>query len=74
MDIGVITCGCPCLVHEASLVTSLVGYDALIFLRFHRLSLRIVAGGMAMMLILCPVNYFGGGVFKREGVEGEIDR
>lgn len=38
-----------------------VGYDALMFLRFHRLSLRLlVKMSIFSFLVILPINYYGG--------------
>jgi len=44
-------------------ITTNVGYDALVFLRFHRLSLRIMVQLSFLLLFLAPINYFLGTVY-----------
>ncbi|EED91468.1 predicted protein, partial [Thalassiosira pseudonana CCMP1335] len=51
-----------------------VGFDALIFLRFHRLALRcIVKMSVFSFLVLLPLNFTGGGRAKANDLKGYVD-
>jgi hypothetical protein len=51
-----------------------VGFDALIFLRFHRLALRcIVKMSVFSFLVLMPLNFTGGGRAKANDLKGYVD-
>ncbi|KAL7521595.1 hypothetical protein ACHAWX_006274 [Stephanocyclus meneghinianus] len=51
-----------------------VGYDALIFLRFHRLALRcIVKMSVFSFLVIMPLNFTGGGRAKANDLKGYVD-
>ena len=51
-----------------------IGYDALIFLRFHRLALRcIVKMSIFSFLVLLPLNYTGGGGANAEDIKGYVE-
>lgn len=51
-----------------------VGYDSLIFLRFHRLALRcIVKMSVFSFLVLLPLNFTGGGGAKTNDLKGYVD-
>mmetsp|Transcript_31695 Transcript_31695/g.67157 ORF Transcript_31695/g.67157 Transcript_31695/m.67157 type:complete len:1163 (-) Transcript_31695:2444-5932(-) len=51
-----------------------VGFDALIFLRFHRLALRcIVKMSIFSFLVLLPLNFTGGGRAKANDLKGYVD-
>ena len=51
-----------------------VGFDALIFLRFHRLALRcIVKMSVFSFLVLMPLNFHGGGRAKAYDLKGYVD-
>lgn len=53
-------------------IVTRVGYDSLIFLRFHRLALRcLLKISVFSFLVLLPVNYGGGEVSEEEW--GECD-
>ena len=50
-----------------------IGFDALIFLRFHRLALRcIVKMSVFSFLVLLPLNYTGGGHAKAQDIKGYV--
>jgi len=51
-----------------------IGYDALIFLRFHRLALRcIVKMSIFSFVVLLPLNYTGGGGANAENIKGYVE-
>lgn len=51
-----------------------IGYDALIFSRFHRLALRcIVKMSIFSFLVLLPLNYTGGGGANAENIKGYVE-
>ena len=51
-----------------------IGYDALIFLRFHRLALRcIVKMFVFSFLVLLPLNYTGAGGANAENIKGYVE-
>ncbi len=51
-----------------------IGYDALIFLRFHRLALRcIVKMFVFSFLVLLPLNYTGAGGANAENIKGYME-
>jgi len=51
-----------------------IGYDALIFLRFHRLALRcIVKMSVFSFLVLLPLNYTGAGGADAENIKGYVE-
>mmetsp|Transcript_11636 Transcript_11636/g.29438 ORF Transcript_11636/g.29438 Transcript_11636/m.29438 type:complete len:1131 (+) Transcript_11636:250-3642(+) len=51
-----------------------IGYDALIFLRFHRLALRcIVKMFVFSFLVLLPLNYTGAGGADAENIKGYME-
>jgi hypothetical protein len=50
-----------------------IGYDSLIFLRFHRLALRcIVKMSVFSFMVLLPLNYTGGGHAKAQDLKGYV--
>jgi hypothetical protein len=50
-----------------------IGYDALIFLRFHRLALRcIVKMSVFSFIVLLPLNFTGGGHANASDVKGYV--
>ena len=50
-----------------------IGYDALVFLRFHRLALRcIVKMSIFSFLVLLPLNYTGGGGANAVDIQGYV--
>lgn len=50
-----------------------IGYDSLIFLRFHRLALRcIVKMSIFSFLVLLPLNYTGGGRANAQDIQGYV--
>lgn len=51
-----------------------VGFDALVFIRFHRLALRcIVKMSVFSFLVLLPLNFTGGGRAKANDLKGYVD-
>jgi hypothetical protein len=51
-----------------------IGYDALIFLRFHRLAFRcIVKMSLFSFLVLLPLNYTGAGGANAENIKGYME-
>lgn len=51
-----------------------IGYDSLIFLRFHRLALRcIVKMSIFSFLVLLPLNYTGGGRANAQDLKGYME-
>jgi len=51
-----------------------IGYDCLIFLRFHRLALRcIVKMSIFSFLVLLPLNYTGGGRANAQDLKGYVE-
>ena len=63
-----------CLFMSDEEILSRVGFDALIFLRFHRLALRcIVKMSVFSFLVLLPLNFTGGGRAKAENLKGYFD-
>jgi len=50
-----------------------VGFDSLVFLRFHRLALRcIVKMSVFSFIVLLPINFTGGGHLNAEDLKGQI--
>lgn len=63
-----------CLFMSDEEILSRVGFDALIFLRFHRLALRcIVKMSIFSFIVLLPLNFTGGGRAKAEDLKGYFD-
>ena len=63
-----------CLFMSDEEILSRVGFDALIFLRFHRLALRcIVKMSVFSFLVLLPLNFTGGGRAKADDLKGYFD-
>ena len=51
-----------------------IGYDTLIFLRFHRLALRcIIKMSIFSFLVLLPLNYTGGGRANAQDLKGYVE-
>ncbi|KAL7515079.1 hypothetical protein ACHAXN_013037 [Cyclotella atomus] len=63
-----------CLFISDEEIIQKVGFDALIFLRFHRLALRcIVKMSVFSFLVLMPLNFTGGGRAKANDLKGYVD-
>ncbi|KAL7532115.1 hypothetical protein ACHAXR_005624, partial [Thalassiosira sp. AJA248-18] len=63
-----------CLFMSDEEIINRVGFDALIFLRFHRLALRcIVKMSVFSFLVLLPLNFTGGGRAKANDLKGYVD-
>ncbi|KAL9188190.1 hypothetical protein ACHAXT_006568 [Thalassiosira profunda] len=63
-----------CLFMSDEEIINRVGFDSLIFLRFHRLALRcIVKMSVFSFLVILPLNFTGGGRAKANDVKGYID-
>jgi len=63
-----------CLFISDEEIIKRVGFDALIFLRFHRLALRcIVKMSVFSFLVLLPLNFTGGGRAKANDLKGYVD-
>ncbi|KAL3827215.1 hypothetical protein ACHAXA_006770 [Cyclostephanos tholiformis] len=63
-----------CLLISDEEIINRVGYDSLIFLRFHRLALRcIVKMSIFSFLVLLPLNFTGGGGTKTNDLKGYVD-
>ena len=61
-------------IRRPSQIINRVGYDSLIFLRFHRLALRcIVKMSVFSFLVLLPLNFTGGGGAKTNDLKGYVD-
>ena len=62
---------CLCMSDEE--IITRVGYDALIFIRFHRLALRcIVKMSVFSFLVLLPLNFTGGGHANASDLKGYV--
>jgi len=63
-----------CLYMSDEEIINRVGFDALIFLRFHRLALRcIVKMSVFSFLVLLPLNFTGGGRAKANDLKEYVD-
>ena len=63
-----------CLFINDEEIIDKVGFDALIFLRFHRLALRcIVKMSVFSFFVLMPLNFTGGGRSKANDLKGYVD-